>query len=46
MSCNLFSNAIFEGFVIGGAIFGFLSAPFWIENKINNQDELIEELSS
>ena len=46
MSGNLFSNAIFEGFVIGEAIFGFLSAAFWIENKFNDQDELIEELSS
>ena len=46
MSGNLFSNVIFEGFVIGGAIFGFLSAAFWIENKINDLDELIKELSS
>ena len=46
MSGILFSDAILYGFLFSGAIFGFLSAAFWIENKINDQDELIKELSS
>ena len=46
MSGILFSDAILYGFLFSGAIFGFLSAAFWIEDKINDQDEHIEELFS
>ena len=46
MSDNSFLDAFSHGFLIGGAIFGFLFASFWMEDKICHQDEQIEELFS
>ena len=46
MSDNSFLVAFSRGFLIGVAIYGFLCASFWMEDKINDQDEQIEELFS
>ena len=46
MSDNSFLGAFSYGFYVGGAIFGLLSAFFWMDYKIRHQDEQIEELFS
>ena len=46
MSGFSLSDAITFGFVVGGIVFSFISAAFWIDEKILWQDEQIKKLSS
>ena len=46
MSGFSLSDAITFGFVVGGIVFAFISAAFWIDEKILWQDEQIKKLSS
>ena len=41
-----FFETISFGILVGGAVFGLLFAAFWLEDKIYDQDEQIEELFS
>ena len=41
-----FFETTFFGILVGGAAFGLLFAAFWLEDKINYQDEQIKELFS
>ena len=41
-----FAEAFSYGFYVGGAVIGFLFGVFWLDDKIRDQDEQIEQLSS
>ena len=41
-----FLKTISYGFLVDGAVYSFIFAAFWIEDKICDQDEQIEELFS
>ena len=46
MPLKSFSETISFGILVGAATFGLFFAAFWFEDKINEQDEDIEEIFS
>ena len=46
MTYKTFLGEFLDGFFFGGAVFGFMTAAFWLTDKICDQDEQIEELFS